>query len=140
MASKPPKIPARLLPHERLLKTWREAARHLKVDSPAYVRRWTKFWTGCILELQKQQTWEDRDVRLLEEFVEWTRKADFHATLAGAAPYQVHESGRTFAHPGFRLEQDARREARVVAEKLLLGETSAPDAGDGEDDGPPAKR
>lgn len=112
-------------PGERVVERWRLAADALGMsggERAAYVRFWRSFWRRTVLELMEQGTWEPRDERLLAEFVEWSRLADFHARAAAAAPYvKSSASGRVFAHPGWRLEREARREARLVADRLLLG-------------------
>lgn len=114
-----PKVPA------EVLERWRIAAGALEcspVQITAYLRFWRRFWRQVVIELQDQGTWRDRDVRLVVEFVDWVRLADFHARQAAQAPYRLHpQSGRVFAHPGWRLEISARREARIVAGLLGLG-------------------
>lgn len=136
------KYPKHLAPAPELLKLWKAAGTELYPRSSqaqtAYVRRWRSFWNKVLDELRDQNTWEDRDLRLLAEFVEWTRKADFHHRMAAADPYTTHlESGRTFAHPGWKLEEAAAQQARIVAEKLLLGEIE-PEPEDPEIGSPPS--
>lgn len=144
------KYPDRLLPTDKTRKQWRVAAGKLAVEvddqiSPdTYVKDWMKFWKDALDELRDQNTWEDRDVRRLAEYVEWMRLADFHGRIANADPYNTGDSGRTFAHPGFKLQQDAMIQARIVAEKLLIGvELSEGDEGSGSEAsasvGPPAR-
>lgn len=135
----PRKHPPRLLPSTELRDRWELDADSLGVAAKAYIAKWRKFWTTTLEELQDQETWEDRDIVRLAEYVEWMRKADFHGTKAAAAPYKVGDSGRVYAHPGFKLEQEARREARIVAAQLLLGLDVTEALRDQEhDDGPPA--
>lgn len=135
------KFPDRLLPPPDIRALWRQSALELGLQARrivAYQAKWLRFHKDVLDELREQGTWEDRDVRLLIEFVEWTRKGDMHARMANADPYRVHvESGRVFAHPGFKLEAEARREARIVAEKLMLGEVFDDAGGEGAEDGPP---
>lgn len=135
----PRKHPDRLLPSKKLRTEWRKTAEHIGDAPQTYVSEWLKFWTAALDELIEQETWEDRDVRVLEEYVEQKRLADFHGRKANADPYRTHrESGRTFAHPGFKLQQDALVRAGVIAERLLLGvDLGDEDEDDEDEDGPP---
>lgn len=136
----PRKHPPRLLPDAETRLLWRQAAGHLGVAEQTYVTRWLRFWTRALEELQDREIWVDTDVRLLAEFVEFNRQADFHLRNANANPYRTHtDSGRVFAHPGFALSRDARVQARVVADRLGLSapEEDEADEGAGEHAPPP---
>lgn len=114
------KYPEHLIPSTDLRAVWKQRGDML--DDPDYDTRWVKYWKAVLDQLRDQGTWDDRDVGLLAEFVEWSRLADDHQREAEDAPYRVHaESGRVFAHPGFAHARDARREAREVRRELGLG-------------------
>jgi phage terminase small subunit len=113
------RYPERLMPPKRTRDAWRTRGREL--GDKDYAARWLRFWKATLDACRDQATWEDRDVGILAEFVDWSRLAADHQAEAESSPYQTHEeSGRKFAHPGFVLARDARREARVLAAELLL--------------------
>lgn len=131
--------PRRLLPPQELIDRWQEIAERRDEPVEAYVARWTGVWRRVLRACQDQGTWDDRDLDLLLELVEWRRLADHHQREADDDPYTEHrESGRVFAHPGFDKARDARREARELAGQLLLTPESRRAAGlddEGDDDG-----
>lgn len=122
------RYPARLMPSDELRAVWTQ--RGDMADDPGYDGRWLRFWKSTLDQLRDQGTWDDRDVGLLSEYVEWCRLADDHQREAEDNPYRVHaESGRVFAHPGFTHARDARREAREVRRELGLGPDGRAGAG-----------
>lgn len=126
------------MPRRPLRDAW--AARGRALKDRGYSARWLRFWKATLDTLREQGTWDDRDVDVLAEYVEWRRLAEQHQREAEASPYQEHsESGRVFAHPGFAQARDARREAREVARQLLLTPEARREAGldeEGDDDVP----
>lgn len=134
------RVPKRLLPPDELVERWREIAALRDEDVADYVDRWKRTWMRLLRVCRDQDTWDDRDVDVLLELIEWRRLAEDHQREAEDAPYRMHpESGRVFAHPGFDKARDARREARECAAQLLLtpeARRAADLDDDEEDDGP----
>jgi phage terminase small subunit len=129
--------PERLMPSKDLRALWRH--RGAMLEDPDYDARWLAAWKETLDLLRDQGTWDDRDLRLLAEYIDWRRLGDDHQAEAEQDPYRVHaESGRVFAHPGFQNAVAARREARAVAQLLLLSPDARREAGldDGGEDGP----
>jgi phage terminase small subunit len=129
--------PDRLMPGKELRQLWKQRGEML--EDPDYDARWFAVWKVTLDLCRDQETWDDRDLHLLAEYVEWRRLAEDHRSEAEGDPYQTHEeSGRVFAHPGFQNALAARREARTVAEQLCLTPEARRAAGldDGGDDGP----
>jgi phage terminase small subunit len=125
------------MPSDELRAVWR--LRGELLDDPKYDARWLAVWKATLDICRDQETWDDRDLPFLAEYVEWRRLAEDHRAEAESDPYRVHEeSGRVFAHPGFQNALAARREARVVAQQLCLSPDARREAGldDGGDDGP----
>lgn len=122
------RYPDRLMPPLLTRGDWK--ARGKLLGDRGYDARWLRFWKAILDQLRDQQTWDDRDVRLLAEFVEWCRLAEDHQREAESEPYAMHpESGRRFAHPGFDKARDARVQAREVARELGLGPNGRAAAG-----------
>jgi phage terminase small subunit len=125
------------MPSKELRAIWRKRGEML--DDPDYDARWLAAWKATLDTCRDQETWDDRDLHLLAEYIDWRRLAQDHQAEAEDDPYRVHEeSGRVFAHPGFQNALAARREARVVAEQLCLSPDARRGAGldDGGEDGP----
>lgn len=136
------RVPKRLEPPAELVDRWREVAERRGADVDEvdeYVDRWKATWMRVLRTCLKQGSWDDRDLDVLLELIEWRRLAHDHQAEAEQNPYKVHpESGRVFAHPGFDKARDARREARELSAELLLTPEARRIAGleDEDEDGP----
>lgn len=101
---------------------------------------WVDLWRSTLKILKKQDTWKPELRPQLEAYVNYLRLARNHREQAERNGFTEHpESGRVFAHPGFNLARDAEKEARAVAEVLVLTPASRrahgiDDDGDGKDE------
>jgi phage terminase small subunit len=92
-----------------------------QADNP----EWLELWKSTLKVLKKQGTWKPELRPQLEAYVNYLRLAKQHRAAAEGNDFTEHpESGRVFAHPGFALARDAEREARALAEVLVLTPTS----------------
>jgi phage terminase small subunit len=104
---------------------------------PKLPERWKKLWRAVHRQLADEDRWDDGLVPLLADYVQARKLAAEHQEAADDQPYTENDAGRAFAHPGFRLAADARREARELADLLgLIPEIDPFDDDDEPPDGP----
>lgn len=86
--------------------------------------------------LQKQGTWRDHDIELLNDYVRRSQDArHFREAVDDDGRFQSSESGRIFAHPGIDKERDARRDVQTLRDALVLTPDARKKHGrDGEED------
>jgi phage terminase small subunit len=83
-------------------------------------KRWAVMWDQKLKVLKDQGTWSPDLREFLEDYLWYRRQADAHRGEAALDPFFTNEHGRTFAHPGFAMAREDEREARALADLLVL--------------------
>jgi P27 family predicted phage terminase small subunit len=86
--------------------------------------------------LQKQGTWRDHDIELLNDYVERSQDVrEFKQARRRDNDFQRSKTGRVFAHPAIDKERDARRDVQALRDALVLTPDARKKHGrDGDDD------
>jgi len=97
---------------------------------------WLELWKSTLKILKDQKTWTPELRPRLEHYVNYLRLAHTYRVEAERVGFTTHpESGRVFAHPGASLARDYEREARALAEVLVLTPASRRAHGIDDDEG-----